>query len=118
MSRLRYIGTPTIVPGSKCGNTNSGDHHNCDGGRHLNKCRQSGESLTRRTNEDKQKAVTALLTDEEWLAKGSRWIAEKCLVTHRYVNKLKESLGIVPSEERYTNKHGNETTMNTSKIGN
>ena len=43
----------------------------------------------RRTNADKRRAVMVLLGDEEWRAKSARWIAEKCGVSDRFVDKMK-----------------------------
>ena len=49
----------------------------------------------RRTNADKRRAVTVLLTDPEWSARSDRWIAEKCGVHHTFVGKVRDDqLGI------------------------
>lgn len=54
----------------------------------------------RRTNEDKRRAVTVLLTDSEWAKWADREIARRCGVDHRFVASVKSSLGTVPSDER------------------
>jgi hypothetical protein len=72
----------------------------------------------RRTNEDKRRAVTVLLTDGEWREWADREIARRCGVDHRFVAHVKSSLGTVPSDERtYTTKHGTVATMQTANIG-
>jgi hypothetical protein len=74
----------------------------------------------RRTNEDKRKAVLTLLKDDEWAQWSAREIAKVCAVDHRFVDRLRDSLGIIPSEKsdpKYTTKHGTISTMNTTNIG-
>lgn len=46
----------------------------------------------RRTNEDKQRAVTRLLTDEEWSRWSDRKIAEHCAVSDYMVREWREKL--------------------------
>jgi hypothetical protein len=71
-----------------------------------------------RTNDDKRRAVTTLLTDADWAKWADREIARRCGVDHRFVASVKTSLGTVPSEPRtYTTKHGTVSTMNTGNIG-
>ncbi len=43
----------------------------------------------RRTNADKRRAVEILLSDPEWAAAGSGWIAEKCNVSDRFVRAMR-----------------------------
>jgi hypothetical protein len=43
----------------------------------------------RRTKEDKRRAVELLLQDQEWSQATSRWIAERCHVSHTFVDKLR-----------------------------
>jgi hypothetical protein len=45
-----------------------------------------------RTNADKRRAVELLLRDEEWSKKSDRWIAEKCGVSHNFVNSVRPQL--------------------------
>jgi len=81
----------------------------------------NGKHGKRRTNPDKRKAVKTLLEDEEWSQWSDREIARKCEVSNPFVSKLRKSLLTVNSENDsriYTDKHGNESKMNTSNIGN
>ena len=74
----------------------------------------------RRTNEDKRKAVLTLLKDEEWSKWSNSKIAEKCQVSHTFVNSIRNSLETVSSDRQeriYKNKQGQTTTMDTSNIG-
>ena len=73
----------------------------------------------RRTSEDKRRAVTVLLNDPEWSGWSDREVARQCRVSHPFVAKFRPSLtGNVSSEPRtYTDKHGNQSRMNTSNIG-
>ena len=45
-----------------------------------------------RTNRDKRRAVEVLLRDEEWSKKSDRWIAQKAMVGHAFVSKLRGQL--------------------------
>ena len=45
-----------------------------------------------RSNKDKQRAVETLLNDPEWSNWSNREIAEKCAVSHSYVNTLREKI--------------------------
>lgn len=72
----------------------------------------------RRTNEDKRRAVMTLLSDEEWSRWSNNEIAQKCGVSHTFVNGMRSSLETVSSEQRtYNTKHGTEAVMNTANIG-
>jgi len=46
----------------------------------------------RRSNEDKRKAVTALLTDEQWSQASNRWVAEQCKVGDQLVATVREEI--------------------------
>lgn len=46
----------------------------------------------RRTNTDKRKAVTTLLSDEEWQRFSDREIGRRCAVDHVFVGKLRREL--------------------------
>lgn len=74
----------------------------------------------RRTNEDKRRAVLALLNDSEWASWSDREIARRCSVNHEMVGRLRPPpavTGVSASERTYTTKHGTVSTMNTSAIG-
>lgn len=73
----------------------------------------------RRSNDDKRKAVTTLLNDAEWSKWSNREIAERCGVSHQFVNDIRISLATVASEpsRTYTTKHGTIATMNVENIG-
>lgn len=71
----------------------------------------------RRTNADKRRAVETLLNDPEWGKWSDRKIAELCAVSHPFVANVRASLETVTSDRTYTDKHGNESTMNTANIG-
>lgn len=46
----------------------------------------------RRTNADKRRAVTVLLSDDEWRQRSDRWIAEKCGVSNRFVGEFRATV--------------------------
>ena len=76
----------------------------------------------RRTNEDKRRAVTRLLEDDEWGRWSDNEIARRCQVSQPFVSGLRSSLITIisdePADERtYTTKHGTVATMNTANIG-
>lgn len=73
----------------------------------------------RRTNEDKRRAVTRLLSDPEWSQWSDREIGRRCHVHHETVAAVRASLtGDFASDNRtYTTKHGTQATMNTAAIG-
>jgi hypothetical protein len=78
----------------------------------------------RRSNEDKERAVTRLLKDGEWGGWADREIARHCKVSHPFVAKIRAALikaGVVTGNESsddrtYTTKHGTVATMNTAAI--
>jgi DNA-binding NarL/FixJ family response regulator len=73
---------------------------------------------SRRTNADKRKAATTLLSDDEWKQWSDKTIATKCGVSHDLVRDIRLSLTPSVSEPRaYTTKHGTVATMNTENIG-
>ena len=74
----------------------------------------------RRTQEDKRRAVTVLLSDPEWSTWSDREIARQCGVDGKTVAKHRaEVTAEIRSEEprKYINKHGNTATMDTTRIG-
>jgi hypothetical protein len=80
----------------------------------------------RRSNEDKRRAVTRLLKDEEWGKWSDAEIGRRCKVSHPFVAKVRAELiesgtvtcNISSDERTYTTKHGTTATMNTAAIGN
>ena len=79
-----------------------------------------------RTNADKRRAVMALLNDAEWVKWSDREISRRCSVSDRFVNGLRGALTAnirsdnptpTPTERTYTDKHGNESVMDTTGIG-
>jgi len=86
------------------------------------KLKAAGANAThglKRTQEDKDKAIRMLLTDPEWSGWSNRDIAKHCSVWHTRVSSLREALTGSRKNERvtYTDKHGNVSEMNVSKIG-
>lgn len=73
----------------------------------------------RRTNEDKRRAVTLLLEDEEWRQWSDVKIAATCGVSDKTVAAIRKAhFGISEvTARRYVTKHGTETVMNTANIG-
>jgi hypothetical protein len=75
----------------------------------------------RRSNDDKRRAVMTLLNDAEWSTWSANEIAQRCGVSHTFVNGIKSSLETVssekPAETAYTTKHGTQAVMKTANIG-
>jgi hypothetical protein len=80
----------------------------------------------RRSNEDKRRAVDALLEDSEWAAWSDREIARRCGVHNETVaarrrvtdgNRQLDPQRPDPTPRIYRDKHGNTSTMNTAGIG-
>jgi len=72
------------------------------------------------SSEDYKNIICEMYKDEETKEWSSRQIAEWVGVSHTYVNRIKNSLETVASdktEKKYIDKHGNESVMNTEKIG-
>lgn len=82
-------------------------------------CSANSTHGLRRTNDDKRRAVKALLNDPEWCQWSDREISRRCGVDHKTVSNLRPKLtGDFPSDSRtYTTKHGSQATMNTANIG-
>jgi DNA modification methylase len=73
----------------------------------------------RRTNEDKRRAVTRLLSDPEWSQWSDREIGRRCAVTHPFVSAIRSELsgnGYQIDARRVT-RGGTEYTMQTATIG-
>lgn len=80
----------------------------------------------RRNPADKRRAVLRLLHDPEWGQWSSRAIADKCGVSHTFVDDLRkkaadagngEPTGNVASSERVYERNGKRQTMETGNIG-
>lgn len=78
-------------------------------------CGDNATHGLKRSNADKRKAVSALLSDPEWAAKSDNWIAETCVVSHPFVAELrKAATGSSSSQTKRTGKDGRDT--NTAAI--
>ena len=73
----------------------------------------------RRSNADKRRAVMVLLKDEEWGRWSNAKIADQCGVSGDFVGTIRNSHSnpIRVTEVKTINKHGQETTINTTNIG-
>lgn len=77
----------------------------------------------RRSKEDKRRAVETLLRDEEWAQWSNREIARRCKVDEKTVRNVRQTLTAdypqleSAEKRRYIDRHGNEQTMNTARIG-
>lgn len=70
------------------------------------------------TAKDKRRSVFRMLKDEEWTKWSNAKIAEWIGVSHVTVGRLRVTLGEEKKEDtKYINKHGQEATMKTGKIG-
>ena len=65
----------------------------------------------RRTNDDKRKAVMTLLADVEWGEWSDSEIARQCSVSHVFVGRVRKTMGLAKTEQKYVNKHGQESKM-------
>ena len=84
----------------------------------LHACGANTSHGLRRTNEDKRRAVAALLGDPEWSTWSDRKVADVCRVSHPFVGGIRNELtGTVTSDVRtYTTKHGTDAVMDTGAI--
>lgn len=73
----------------------------------------------RRTNEDKRRAVTVLLEDEEWSQWSNREIARRCAVSESLVRSLREPICDLNADSapRTVQRGGTTYQQNTAKIG-
>ena len=62
----------------------------------------------RRTNEDKYKAVVALLKRDTWKDRSDRWIAEEAKVAHTFVGKVRKDLEPTPSDDKPQTRKGKD----------
>jgi len=82
----------------------------------------NSEHGLRRTNDDKRRAVTTLLQDDEWRRWSDNEIARRCKVSPSTVGKYRQEFSLSKSnsennQRTYTTKHGTPATMETSNIG-
>jgi uncharacterized ParB-like nuclease family protein len=78
----------------------------------------------RRTNEDKRRAVSIAIADEEWKSWSDERIASACAVGRHLVREIRASLTCTPSTSdkptpvlrKYINKHGRVGVMNVAGI--
>lgn len=71
----------------------------------------------KRSNEDKRRAVELALGHPASSKLSSNAIAQHCGVSNHLVDKIRCSLGVIPSDRVYTTKHGTQAVMNTTNIG-
>lgn len=89
----------------------------------LNSVGVNVEHGLRRTREDKRRAVSVLLADEEWSTWSNREIARRCRVDEWLVRKLREELEAVsvsagkPQTARKVKRNDTVYEMKTDKIG-
>lgn len=70
-----------------------------------------------RTNADKRKAVTSMLSDSEWAKWSNVAVAKACFVSEGFVRSLRINEVTTPAERTFTTKHGTTATMQTANIG-
>jgi hypothetical protein len=86
----------------------------------LYSCGANAEHGRRRSIEDKQRAVKALLADAEWRKWSDREIARLCKVSAPFVSKLRpvDTVNVGSMNRTFTHpKTGRESVMDTSAIG-
>jgi len=84
-------------------------------------CGANADHGKRRTNEDKRRAVTRLLEDEEWSHWSDSEIARQCRVHRETVAKVRTELNShlskpASDERTYTTKHGTKAKMKISLL--
>lgn len=77
----------------------------------------NGTHGLRRTNEDKRRAVEALLHDPEWQQWSDIEISRRCGVSNRFVGNLREELTLNGSKSNILRKGADGRTINTLNIG-
>jgi len=90
----------------------------------------NGQHGKPRSNADKRKSVTTLLSDAEWAKWSDHEIARRCCVSHNFVRTVRASLASDASENgqppadagtpevrKRIDKHGNESEVNVGNIG-
>ena len=91
-----------------------------DGFHRVNAGLRAGVNAThglRRTNDDKRRAVTRLLSDPEWSQWSDREIARRCAVHHQLVADVRSHLDVHPDSGRRVARGGTEYVMQTVNIG-
>lgn len=86
----------------------------------LYSCGANASHGMRRTNDDKRRAVSRLLLDEEWARWSDNEIARRCAVSHELVRTLRKEVVTTSSgsqERTFTTRHGTTATMATGGIG-
>jgi ParB-like chromosome segregation protein Spo0J len=71
----------------------------------------------RRTRDDKRRAVSILLEDQEWSEWSNRKIADCCGVDEKLVRTLRSASAAKPQIARKFERNGTLSEMDTSKIG-
>ena len=71
----------------------------------------------RRTNADRRNAVCIMLQDPEWSQWSDRDLAERCMVSHTFVNRLRHEMNQAKEEKRKYQRAGKTQTMRTENIG-
>lgn len=84
----------------------------------LHSCGANSRHGLRRNHEDKRNVVRVLLANPEWAAWNDSEIARATKIPRTTVQNIKKGLGIESTGTvKHIDKHGNETTMNTAKMG-
>jgi hypothetical protein len=63
-------------------------------------CAANSSHGLRRTNADKRKAITTLLSDEAWAKRSDRWVADKVGVGHQLVGDVRTQLDESSSSQK------------------
>jgi hypothetical protein len=76
----------------------------------------------RRTNADRRQAVLLMLDDPEWRQWSDRDLASRCMVSHTFVNRIRQEMNEantepVTEEKRKYQRGGKTRTMRTKNIG-
>ena len=71
----------------------------------------------RRSNADKRRAVEMLLSDEEWRQLSNIEIARRCVVSHTFVNSVREELSRNGTESPAKRKCADGRIIDTANIG-
>jgi hypothetical protein len=76
----------------------------------------------RRTNADRRHAVSIMLQDPEWSQWSDRDLADRCMVSHTFVNRIRHEMDLAKvepvKEERRKYQHAGKTQiMRTENIG-
>jgi len=80
-------------------------------------CGANGGHGVRRTNDDKRRAVKALLKDEEWKQNSDAWIAEQCRVHQTTVSRIRAELEPTQAMLKSSKKPSKSSKVRTTKSG-